>query len=64
MLSLNGCATNIAKDSFCLIYEPVYISRLVKQSLIDAGKWNPPDVDSTVKQVTLNNGKYEAICSD
>lgn len=49
LVCVSGCQKNIAAtDSFCLIYKPVYTSRL--------------DTEQTRQQVTDNNVAYESIC--
>ena len=48
LIIINGCAQNIAVNSFCLTYNPVYFSAL--------------DTAQTIKQVTLNNAIYDSTC--
>jgi len=49
LLSVSGCQNfTAATDTFCLIYQPVYASRL--------------DTEETRQQVTDNNVAYESLC--
>lgn len=50
--TLSGCAksTQGAKNSFCLIYEPIYMS--------------VHDTEETKRQIDLNNAAFEELCSD
>ena len=49
LMSVSGCQGNTAAtDTFCLIYKPVYTSRL--------------DTEETRQQVTDNNAAYESLC--
>jgi len=50
LIIINGCAQNIAVNSFCLTYNPVYFS--------------DKDTEETIKQVTLNNAIYDDLCTD
>lgn len=53
---LNGCGQNIPKDSFCLIYTPVYWYE------IDETKEQSDNVEKIREQIDLNNLAYDTIC--
>ncbi len=49
MLTLTGCGGASPVNDFCLIYEPVYVSK--------------DDSDETVRQTMRNNVAWEALCA-
>lgn len=53
---LNGCVQNIPKDSFCLIYTPVYWYE------INETKEQSGNVEKIREQIDLNNLAYDTIC--
>ena len=55
---LNGCVQNIPKDSFCLIYNPVYWYE------INETKEQSNNVEKIRKQIDLNNLAYDTICEN
>ena len=48
LLTVTGCERNIPANSYCLVYQPVYISE--------------DDTEETLKQVDANNAAYEELC--
>jgi hypothetical protein len=48
MLNVTGCAPSTQESSFCLIYQPVYMSKR--------------DTEETKRQIDENNAAYEAAC--
>ncbi len=50
LLSLPGCAQNIAVSNFCLIYKPIMHSA--------------KDTEETLRQIDFNNLAYDELCSD
>ena len=53
---LNGCVRNTPKDSFCLIYNPVYWYE------INETKEQSDNVEKIREQIDLNNLAYDTIC--